>query len=69
MIRYDDHDDAVAAPANTVEPQYVKLPGETRICLTHSGFDLSRFTYMEVELCFQMPPEHNGPRGGHSSRN
>ena len=23
---------------------------------------------MEVEFCFQMPPEHSGQRGGHSSR-
>ena len=35
----------------------------SRICSTHRGFDLSRSTSSEAELCFQMPPEHNGPRG------
>ena len=42
--------------------------GGARICSTHRGFDLSRFTSMEVEFCFQMPPQHNGPGGGHLIR-
>ena len=33
-----------------------------------SGFGLIKVYILDFWFCFQMPPEHNGARGGHSSK-